>query len=46
MVMDSGLADPVFYDNWKDFRKMYPRVVSIEVFMDFNSNEIYFKNSD
>jgi hypothetical protein len=42
-VLDSGEDKPTVCNSWKSFRKMYPRIISLGIFMDFNNNEIYFK---
>jgi hypothetical protein len=42
-VLDSCNNEPVFYDTWKEFKKEYPRIISLEIFMDFNNNEIYIQ---
>jgi hypothetical protein len=42
-VWDSGKNEPIFYDTWKDFRKAYPRIISLEVFMNFDDKEIYYE---
>ena len=44
-VLDSCFDELVFYDSWKDFRKVYPRIISLEIFMNFNNEEIYMLNT-
>lgn len=43
VVFDSCNDEPVFYDMWKCFKKVYPRIISLEIFMNFDCEEIYYK---
>jgi len=43
-VLDSCEKDAVTFQAWDDFRNKYPRILSLEVFKNFDNKEIYYSN--
>ena len=42
-VLDSCEKEPVFLFSWDEFRSKYPRIISLEVFKNFEDKEIHFE---
>ena len=41
-VLDSCEKEPMCFMTWDDFRNKYPRILSLEIFKNFDDKEIYY----